>query len=96
MDQKGFKEDDFELGQSKRRKASEFDIIYKPILIAVIRIGIAIMAVVIALWLYILLDDFILHRQHQRFDRAPGAILNYILARNTDLNLVGFSRFIEV
>lgn len=67
-----YAEDVFDFNKPKRRKYdyAAAEAVRRAYLILAIRVGIAIVAGVIALWLYILLDNFISHQQYQRINRA--------------------------
>jgi len=69
-----FSEDDFDLNTLKSKRAKQKNAHYEALrndyIILAIRIAMALVAVGIALWLYSLIDNFIAHQQHQRFDRS--------------------------
>lgn len=65
-----FVEDDFELKESKKSSYKEAiaKAARRDYTIAAIRIVMPLAAICIALWLYTMLDNFISHHQHQRFE----------------------------
>ena len=79
-----FVEDEFELDAVKKamsdavvkRQRIESETRQKYGIIAVVRIIIAIVAFLLAIWLYILVDDFISYRRYQQL--RPGVRVSYV------------------
>ena len=78
-----FMEDELELDdlkksmqkEIKRQKRTETEARNKHYAVVVVRVVIALIAFVLAIWLYIMVDDFISHHQHQRLRSVNTAFL---------------------
>ena len=75
-----FTEDDFDLKTQKAEREAKKNARYKAArkdnTILVIRIVMSLVAVIIALWLYTLVDNYISYFQYQRFHRSIS-LYNY-------------------